>query len=77
MQLDATSKGICLLEEEKHHESDFRSTETSSRLSVVALTGNGKSISMFGGAKYMCSDIIQIIIPKKSCNDRRKENEVY
>jgi len=34
--------------------------------------GDGISTSMFGGAKYMCSDIIQTMIPKNSCSKIRK-----
>lgn len=51
----------------RHQESIFRSTMTSFKFSGVAFTVEGKSTSVLGGAKYMCSDIIQIIIPKKSC----------
>lgn len=36
-------------------------------VSEATFAVNGKSISMVGGAKYMRRDIIQIIMPKKSC----------
>jgi hypothetical protein len=36
---------------------------------------DGKSNSNFGGAKYMCNDIIQIIIPKKSCSKVTKKKK--
>lgn len=29
---------------------------------------------MFGGAKYMCSDIIQMMIPRKSCSKRPEKS---
>ena len=78
LQLAATCESVSILDQEKHQEfvlkSDLPSTETSFKLSGVAFTGNGKSTSVFGGAKYMCSDIIQIIIPKNSCKNTRKEN---
>ena len=56
----------------KHQESVLRSTATSFRFSGAALTCVGKSTSMFGGAKYMCSDIIQMIVPNKSYSMTRK-----
>jgi hypothetical protein len=61
----------------KDQESVLRSTVTSFRLSGAALTCVGKSKSMFGGAKYMCSDIIQMIIPEKSCSMTQKMKQVY
>lgn len=54
-----------------HQESVLRSTETSTKPSGVVFKGKGKSTSMVGGAKYICSDMMQITIPKKSC--KRKE----
>ena len=50
-----------------HQESVFRSTETSTKVSGAVFAGTGKSTSMCAGAKYMCRDMIQTIIPKKSC----------
>lgn len=44
--------------------------------SEVAFAGEGKSTSMLGGAKYMCSDIIQIIMPKKSCKKMENSEKV-
>jgi len=37
------------------------------------LTVDGISKSIFGGAKYMCRDIIQITIPKNSCKEKEKK----
>ena len=44
--------------------------ETSFRFSCSGFAVTGKSTSTFGGAKYMCTDIMHIIIPKKSCNNK-------
>lgn len=60
----------CIQMSIQHHESVLRSTETSMSFSSSGLTVNGISKSIFGGAKYMCRDIIQIIMPKKSCKDK-------
>ena len=56
-----------------HQESVLRSTETSMILSGAAFTVKGKSTSMFGGAKYMCSDIMQTMIPRKSCRNTKRQ----
>lgn len=74
MQLRCISdQYITLLKKQKHQESVLRSIETSLRFSGDALTIDGISTSMFGGAKYMCNDIMQTIIPKKSCNNPNRE----
>lgn len=55
-----------------YQESVLRSTETSMTVSGAVFTFKGKSTSTVGGEKYMCSDIMQTTIPKKSCKDARK-----
>jgi len=61
----------CIQMSIQHQESVLRSMETSMSFSSSSLTVNGLSRSKFGGAKYMCRDIIQIIMPKKSCKENK------
>ena len=56
----------------QHQEPVLPSILTSFRFPGAALTVVGISKSIFGGAKYMCRDIIHVIIPKKSCNNTRR-----
>lgn len=58
-----------------HQESAFRSTETSTKSSEAVFTGMGKSTSMFAGAKYMWRDMMQMIIPKKSCISNKSNRQ--
>ena len=60
-----------------HDESVLRSTETSIRLSDSSFSIVGISIRILGGAKYMCSDIMQTIIPKKSCSRQEKNLSLF
>lgn len=56
----------------RHQEAVVRSLETSFFVSETALYVTGKSTSLLAGAKYMCKDIMHVMIPKKSCNSMRK-----
>lgn len=48
---------------------------TSFRFSCSGFGRTG-STSTFGGAKYMCTDIMHIMIPKKSCKNARGKKVV-
>lgn len=60
-----------------NQESVLRSTEISMTSSELAFVVEGKSMSMVGGAKYICKDIIQIMIPKNSCKFTTERKALY